>query len=356
MVQVLSNGTPILNLDIEDGSMLYADRASLIRRTTTCLLTDPNETLVASTAAQILTPYGNEFSVYYGVTFDDGTQEFILQGIFGIVDVGIDDSGGDLRITLDGSDRSRAVQRDLFTDTFTIPPGTNIGLAIQSIILSRNVSPLVQQFNFAPTPFTTPSTPIVYLAGDDPLDAIANPQTGLAAMAGMQFFYDPNGIATLVPIPDPTLQPTWWPFDEGNQNIAVELNRTLSSANAFNTVVVEGSGTGTGGLPIQATAQDTTSPIAVAKVGEWVDYQSSSLVSSNAQAQVVANARLLIDKASVETVTITSVVVPDVDIDNVAEATRVRAGVAAQTRYVVDSFSIGLGTSGVLAANARLVA
>ena len=355
-MQVLSNGVPVLDLDVEDGSMVSGDRASSIRGTCTLILTDPNETLVASTAQSVLTPFGTEVAVYYGITFDDGTQEFCLQGIFEIVDVNPDDTGVDLVITIDGSDRSYAIQKDLFDDYFTIPPNTDVGLAIQSIILDANVSPLCQQFAFAAAGFTTGIVPIVYSPGDDRLDAICNPQTGLAASIGMECFVNPNGIWELIPVPDPSQQPVWWDFDEGNQNIAVELNRTLSSATAYNTVIRAGAGSGITAFP-PAVAQDTNplSPTFIGTVGEWVDYSSSNLYATQAQAQVAANAALLVDLGSVETVVATSVVVPDVAVDKVFGATRVRAGIPAHTLYVVDSFQLGLGTSGTLASTARLV-
>jgi hypothetical protein len=355
LCQVLSNGVPILDLTIEEGSTFSEDRAGLIRSTCSLLLTDPTGDLVASTANDVLTPFGNELAVYRGENYDDGTQELILLGIFQIVDRFVDDSGGDLTITLDGADRARAIQRDTFTDVFVIPPNTNVGLAIQSIILSRNISPLAQQFNFAPTTFTTPSTPIVYSAGDDPLAAIADPNTGLAASIGMAFFYDPNGIATLAPIPDPNEQPVTWPYDDGPGTLVTDLQPSVDSAKAYSMWVRDFAGTS--GLPVQGVAQDTNpaSETWIGTYGEVVDYQPSSIATTQAQVQVQANAAKLANLGAARAIVITAYPKPDNHVDSVFEATRIRAGVAPGSLFVMDSQVMGLGTSGLQQMTCRSV-
>jgi hypothetical protein len=350
---VLTNGTPVLNIPIEDTSTVTVDRTNVLRRTCSVVFTDANQTLVSSAVPSVLTPFGNELEIYYGVQFSSGDQELVRIGIFEITDVDIDDSGADLVITLDGSDRAYLVQRAQFTDTYSIAPNTNVGLAIQAIILSRNITPLAQQFNFAPTTFTTPSTPITYSAGDDPWTECCN----LAAAIGCELFYDPNGVCTMIPIPDPTTAPISWYYDEGVNNIATEAERLISSDSAYNVVIRDGSGTGvTAG--VRGIAQDTNpaSPTYVGgSYGSVVDYQVSSLYTTDAQAQVVANADLLTNLGTIETLTLSSIVKPDSDIDDVIEVTRVRAGIPSGTKYVIDSFTLGLGVSGVLQSTCRAI-
>ena len=351
LCQVLSNGVPILDLTIEEGSTFSKDRAGLIRSTASLLLTDPTGTLVASTANDVLTPFGNEIDLSYGVTYDDGTTETPRLGILPIVDRFVDDSGGDLTITLDCADRARLIQRDVFTDVFVIPPNTNVGLAIQSIILSRNISPLAQQFNFAPTAFVTGSTPIVYSAGSDPLQAIVDLATGI----GMAFFYDPNGIATLAPIPDPNEQPIAWPYTDGPGTLITDLQPSIDSAKAYSMWVRDFAGTS--GAPVQGIAQDTNpaSETWIGSYGEVVDYQTSSLATTQAQVQVQANAAKLANLGAARTIVITAFPKPDNDVDSVFAVTRVRAGVAPGSLFVMDSEVMGLGTSGLQAMTCRAV-
>lgn len=351
LVQILSNGVAVLDIAAEDGSTVTVDRAQVIRRTCSIVCTDPGETLLNS---GLLTPWGNEMAVYYGVNFDDGTQELVLVGIFEITEVDPDDTGQDLVITISGSDRMSLVQRNTLTDVYSIPPNTNIGLAIQGIVLATTVSPLAQQFNFAPTTFTTGSAPITYSAGDD----LATEGYDLAASIGCEFFYDPNGVCTMIPTPDPTQAPVWWDFSEGTANFtALEVEPILSNQTAYNIVVRAGSGTGVGSFA-PAIAEDTNPNSPTSVNGGYppsVDFQTSSLYATQAQAQVAANADLLTDLGTAESFVITSIVIPDADVDRVLMASRARAGVAVGSMFVVDSFVLGLGVSGTLASTCRTV-
>lgn len=353
---ILSNGVPMLNVAIESESQVTVDRGNLIRRTCTLVCTDADGSLVNS---GLLTPYGNEIAVYYGTTFWDGTTELILQGIFEITEVDKDDTTADLVITIDGSDRAILVQRDAFTDVYTIPPNTNIGLAIQGVILSRSINPLAMQFNFAPTAFTTGDTPIVFQPGDDPWAAVADPQDGLAASIGMELFYDPNGVCTMIPIRDPTTAPISWPYDEGPSNIATEVEPISSNTSGYNAVIVQG--TSTGGDLVSSTYPHgyDTNPASKTWIGG--DYGvvsttiSSSAVFTVAQANVMADAQLALNLGTVEQINLGSIVVPDFDVDTVIEVTRVRVGIASGSLYVLDSFTIGFGTDGILQAVGRFV-
>src|SRR5665213_3380780 len=152
-------------LAVEASTTVTVDRNNIIRRTCSAVLTDPYagtaQAIVPTTAASFLTPYGNELVLYRGITYPDGTQELIQQGVFGLDDVVIDDSGGDLVITLTGGDRGVACQHAGFTDVYTIAPGTNVGTAIQTLISALNVGVTIP-FAFAATSAVTPTTPIVF--------------------------------------------------------------------------------------------------------------------------------------------------------------------------------------------------
>jgi Fe-S cluster assembly iron-binding protein IscA len=70
---------------------------------------------------------------------------------------------------------------------------------------------------------------------------------------------------------------------------------------------------------------------------------------------VIANAAGLVAKGSTRSITLTALVKPDHDIDDVVEATRVRAGIAPGSLFVLDNFSITFGTAGTLQAGCRSV-
>jgi hypothetical protein len=336
------------------------DRSNVIRRTCSAVFTDPDGTLVSALQPSVVTPWGNELRLYNGVTYDDGTQELLLMGVFGIVDVSIDDSGGDLVVTADGSDRSRAIQRDVFGDTYPIPPGTNVGQAIQQIIVSRNVGFTIS-FNFAPIDAVTGSTPIVFQPGDDPWAAVADPVSGLAASIGCELFPDANGVFTLLPIPDPTTASIAWTYDatEGVEtNLAADVSRVVSSDGKANHVIRDGIGTGVD-VPFRGEAMDTdptSSTFVGGDYGDVIDYSASSLYATQEQAQAAAEAQLAINLGSAETATLTAIVKPDGDVDDVISVTRVRAGIASNTLYVIDAITTGFGASGTQQITCRALA
>src|SRR5665213_3271742 len=207
-----TNLTP-LGLQIEASSTVTVDRNNLSRATCSLVLTDPfagtPEALVPQDAGDLLYPVGNELVVYNGITYPDGTQELIQLGVFGLIDADFDDQANDLVITLVGSDRSVACQHAGFTSAYTIAPGTNVGAAIQTLLASLQTG-LSISYAFTPTASVTPTTPIVYLPGDDPF-AKAN---DLATSIGNELFFAPTGVCTMIPVPDPMVAGISWDYVE----------------------------------------------------------------------------------------------------------------------------------------------
>ena len=346
-------GTALLaTLEIEASTTVTVDRNNLIRRTCSAVLTDPyagtSQAIVPSTAQGFLTPLGNELVLYRGITYSDRTQELIQLGCFGIDDVIIDDGGtsgsSDLVITLTGNDRGVACQHAGFKDIYTIAPGTNIGTAIQTLISSLTTG-LTIPFVFAPTTAVTPTTPVVYQPGDDPWSMAVQ----LAQSIGYELFFDPTGACTFLPVPNPLAQAISWSYVEGTGNIATELIRTISRDAAPNYIIRDGSGSGIA-VPVRGVAFDANpmSPTYIGgSYGEQVDYGSSTLYTTQAQAQATANADLLLALGSIESLEVKAVPKPDTDVDDVVLVTRTRTGLTSEL-YVIDSFQLGFGTDGVL--------
>jgi hypothetical protein len=343
-------------LQIEASSSITVDRASLARRTCSVTLTDPYagtvNALVPQTAADLLTPYGNELVLYRGIDYDPdspGTDTELIQlGVFGMSEVDIDDSGGDLVITLLGSDRSLACQHAGFTDVYPIPANSNVGTTIGTLINSLQTGLLITQ-NFAATTALTPATPVIFKPGDDPWAKCCE----LAAAAGCELYFDRAGICCFQPIPDPTQAPINWSYDWNSVNIANNLKRVISRATAPNYIIRDGQGSGIA-QPLRGVAEDDdpTSPTWIGgPYGYQVDYKTSNLYTNP---QLVASADLLIALGSIESIQIQAIPKVDHEPDDVVEITRARAGLTSEL-YVIDSFQLGFGTAGVLDFTARQV-
>lgn len=340
-------------LAIEDTSTLTNDRNQTIRRTCSATLTDPTGTLVPQTAADLLTPFGNELVLYRGITFPDGSQELIQCGVFGLEDVVIKDSAADLTITLNGFDRSRTIQRAGFDEVYTIPAKTNVGFALQELLAFCWQGPEPLVFNFQPTDAVTQNAPTVYGPGDDP---ILVAQT-LASACGHQLSFDAAGAATFESVPDPGAQLLAASYDEGPTATWIDLTRTISRARAPNKIIRDGQGTGIL-TPIRAIAVDDNpnSPTYIGgSYGVQRDYNASSLYATQAQAQAAADADLRLALGSVEALNVNAVPKPDHDVDDVVEVTRVRSGLANQL-YVLDTITMGFGTAGLTQMTGRQVA
>lgn len=343
---------------VEPGTTVQVDRNNKSRRTLSATFTEgvlldpPNTTVVPSLANDLFSPLGNEVKMFYGMRYDDGTIEYIQEGVFGNDELEIDDTGADLVINLTGSDRMAEVIKSGFISTVTIPPNTNVGTAIMTLMANAVVG-FPWQFNFTPTDHVTPLTPLVYTPADDAGTAGME----LASNCGCALFFDPNGVLTFAPIPDPSQASTIWTYSEFQASLMDELKRTLNRTATPNYIIVDGTGPGVS-APIRGVAIDDN-PLSQTyiggKYGRVRSYTTTDLVATQAQANDAANGKLLLRMGAFEAIEFKAVPKPDHDVDDVIAATRARAGIIA-ARYVLDSFTLGFGRAGILDAIGRTVA
>lgn len=354
--EVWAGGGKLASFRIESGTVTI-DRKNACRRTCSVMLTEGE--LVGSTlkvvptvATDLFTPFGNELRIYY-TKIVNGVETDTLVGVFGISDVDIQDSGADLSIAVDGKDRAYAYGRAGFTDVYTIAASTNMATAIQSLLNSRSVA-FTQTFAFMSTTYTTGTTPMVFGPGDDPWAKASD----MAASIGAELYMDQSGITTLKAVPDPATAGVAASYVEGNSNTACAIDRKLSNAQAANYIIRDGQGSGIS-APVRGIAQDTNpaSPTYVnGNYGTVVDYKSSSLYATTAAAQAAANADLLVAQGSTEVTIWTVIPDPQRDVDDVISGTRVRAGIASGTKYVVDSISLGFDPGTLMTMTTRAIA
>lgn len=345
LAQVWSGTTLLATFLPEPGLLVTVDRNNALRRTVAGSVAGgvnaDGTNVVPASAKDIFTPVGNEIRLWRGMQYLDGTGdiELLPEGVFGIEDVDVVESGADLVVQFTGSDRAQAVSRDKATDQYVIPPNTNGATAIQNLISSRLLG-FAPQFNFAAIPFSTPPTPIVYPDGDDLwADALL-----LAAAFGCELYPDPSGVYTLQPIPDPTQQPVWMNYlldPPSPTSSAVALTRHLSRKLACNCIIRIGQGSGIP-VPVRAISQDLNPASATyvyGPYGQQVDRQTSPLLLTQAQAQTASDAQLLLSLGSLETLDADVFCRPDADVDKVIAVTRTRAGIVSE-QYVLDAFTV----------------
>lgn len=350
--EIWAGPTLLRTFNIEASSTLNVDRNSIIRRHATVVLVDYDNTITPTNASSIFTPYGNELKLYRGLQYTNGDIELCRLGTFGIEDVMIDDSGPNLVITITAYDRARAVQRAGFTDVYTVPTGSNLGDAIKNLISSRQTG-LTFNYKFSPTTITTPTiAPIVYKPGEDPWAKA----TEMAISMGFELYFNTEADCVLLPIPNPQTSPLAWSYDEGPTQLATKIKRSVTRAKAANFIIRDGQGSGIL-VPVRASATDNnpSSPTYIGgPYGQVVDYKSSALYFTLAQAQAAADAELLKALGTIESLSIGAIPKPDHDVDDIIEVTRARVGLTS-VYYVVDSFSLGFGSAGVLDMSCRAI-
>lgn len=351
--EIWSGGDHLDTIQLEDGSGIVIDRGNTYRRTGSMVFSDPTGTLAPTSSGSPLAPFGNEIRPYYGVAYDDGELEPVLEGTYQIEEPDVDDSVADNAFALNVTDRMSAVSRAGFIDTFSIDPFTNIGDACFAMLQSLPL-PFDLVTNFFPTDFTTGSTSTVFGPADDPAQALVT----LAAGAACEIYPDPYGVFCFLPAPNPLTVDPIWDYVEGPGNLGVRFKRALTRGKAPNYIIRDGQGTGVA-APVRGVSFDNN-PLSATyiggKYGRQRDYATSPLWVTQAQAQAASDAALLTRLGSVETVEVTAFVMPGHDVDDVINVKRERIGIPGTLRYVLDTINMGFTKTGTNVLSTRAIA
>lgn len=328
------------------GGSVDIDRTADIRRRCTVNCVDPDGTITPTSAASILTPFGTEIRPYRGVKYTTGvlagSTEVVPLGVFRLSKVSVKDSvGGSPSITLEAYDLSRTVQRDKFTDTYTIATGTNLITAIKDI-LARTIDDL-EYDTFAST--ITASAPIVFDSNSDPWAAVQS----LAASAACEVYFTATGKVRIAPPVDIDHLPApAFTYVEGPGCTMLDLSLVFSDEPGNNGVVLVGESVADGTTaPVRSIVWDSepSSPTYhLGPYGEVPLFITDSNITTQAQADAAALAHLQQILGFSSELDITTTVNPALDANDVIEVVRDRSGVSG--KYAIDSFSIPFAVNG----------
>lgn len=350
--RLISEGLPVL------GGRLTDDAEALIRRRIDLELPGIPEilNLLPSTAPEDggLWPLGNEIHLFMGIDYEDGTApEYVPGGVYRIGKPVIKDTGNDLKITLQGWDRGRSVQRAKFITPYGIRVGTNYVKAISDLVKSRLPWLTDDQLKFEETDYTTPC--LVFTNEDDPWQMAVK----MAASLGCQLVWDLEGALRCTPEPDPSVTPPVFEYHEGQNATITGITRDLDDDEAYNGVIVSGEST-SNARPVRAEAWDIdpTSPTyydprnaAASVYGAVPKFVTSEYITNTAQAQQAANAELRREMGIVERIDFEALVNPLHESNDVISVRRDRIGV--NNVYVLQSFQLGLGDKGTMSGITR---
>ena len=347
-VEVLNQGNVEATLAVTAGSAKMDENAD-VRRSLSCSLGDPTGSLTPTTMADLLSPAGNELRVWRGITTPYVTAEVPL-GVFGISDVDITSQiVGGVEIELAGFDRAKRVQEARFETTYVVPPGSNMGDAIQNLIRGR-IGPV--EFLFESTSVVTRAA-LVFNVGDDPWKAAQD----MARSIGCEVFFDQLGRCVMRTVPDPDTAPIATEYAEGQNAILLGASRKLAREYTYNGVIASGESsaiTNQSAAPVSATVWDDNphSPTYYkGKFGMKPRLYVSPFITTPEQALSAARAILRQSLGLSEDVSFTAVVNPAHEPGDVVSIYVNRAKINA--RYVLSSFSVPLTHASSLSASTR---
>jgi len=278
------------------------------------------------------------------------TDYLVSLGIFGISEDTLSRTQQNNAFTT--YDRSRKVSRSALTDYFAIPAGTDYGTGIKNLITSR-VPGIV--FNFTDTSTLGVTPLLLFQPQDDPWQKSQE----MAASIGMVLCFDEYGACRLKPVPNALTDPTVATYKDGDSaNTMTDLSRIRSDVDVYNHVIVTGQSNGTD-PPVTAEAIDddptsTTyigSPPGSSDFGDIPTWVNSNYITTQAQAQTLADSTLRLVTGTVEQLSLSAVVDPTLDADQIIKVVSTDGRV--NDTYVVESLTIPLDVNTALSATTR---
>lgn len=326
---------------IATGGSVSVDRTADIRRVATVQCINPQGLTASDFTALNITPFGSVVRPYRGVKYTSGalggSTEVVPLGEFWLTKSTFTDTGGEPIISLEMSDQSYRIQRDKFTDTYTIPEGYNIVQGVKDIV-DRSIAG-VNYDAFGSS--ATLSAPMVFGSDDDPWQA-ANT---LAAAAGCEVFFDARGWCVIAPPLDVDHLPApAFTFIEGAGCTMTELDVVLSDEPGNNGVIMIGESVGEDSPPVRAVVWDEEPSSLTYHKGPYGEVPlvvTDTTVTTQSQAYANAYAMLNQILGFPSKLNLISTVNPALDANDVVAVKRQRLGVDAS--YAVDSVTIPLG-------------
>ena len=349
----MRDGIVIMDVPIESVKVTVA-RNGAQRRVCTVKTTQTPATLTALTNWQNpFAPAGNEIRPWFVLQYPNGTTEEVPLFTGPIITTTVIDTGVDLVVEMQASDRSYLLQESKLLQPYTAAADQSLDEAIASMCqfawTGRGTLPIAIQ----PTTALVPSTGWVVKAGKN-IWAVAQE---IGASAGYEVYFDAWGTLSGNPIPDPTTRSPVWAT--GGQISGLKL-ATLKATRkkVYSVMGVVGTGSElvadkkgilrSKHVPIYGQAQvtDPSSPInpntGFGVVGNLVRIVT---VTSAEQAQTIAANALTLQVGHFAELGIGAIPNPALDVDDVVAISAPRLGV--QGNFVVDGWDFTMSALGV---------
>jgi len=341
-VDIWQAGRPTGVSLVATGGLVSASTGRPVLRNLSCTLVDPTGDLSTGDVGDLLNPYECEIAPWRGVQYRDANGNKVTElaplGVFRLTGRNVDDSPDGLTIQITGQDRAMGYQGPM-DSALSISGSTPVEVAVAKLLQTRQPGVSLSAIS---TDFTC--GPLVY-APD--IDVWAEAQK-LAESVGARLFHDRTGQAVLA-MAGPASDVPVASFAEGD-GLLLSVSRQEDSDTIMNVVVAEN----TDGT-IRAVARDTDPTSPTYYLGRYGTHVADPLVheyGSVEQAQQAATARLAYELGRSETVSLTAVPNPGLDVDTVVTVHRPRAGLNRRG-VVVASVDIPLSAEEAMTVGCR---
>lgn len=279
--------------------------------------------------------YDKVIKIFRGVRDGDSTQSY--QVVEGVIDT-ITNPNFPAITRVSGRDYVKKMMLSKYKQT----TGYAIGSTLESVITGIANAAGITRRNI-PTTGVALTRDFFFEVGKTRWEAAKE----IATAYGYELFFDPTGVLTMRLFVDPTTAPIAFTFLTGAEegNIA-SFEKSTNDTRVFNVVVVYGQATNTG-TPVVATATNTepSSPTRVARLGERVYPYEAKYLTSQTDAQNLANSLLKIMGLESYDLKIDALVAPWLDGGVAVEFLDPNPAPGQPTRFLLQSGTIPLGLS-----------
>lgn len=322
-----------VTVPISSGSVTV-DATSQVRRSATCGI--PDAALWPANPLDILSPFGTELAIDYGIGLGAGRIEWVplLRGPITDAHRTRPPSTGDSAITVSVADRSSQVAEARFSQPTQTIPGATVVAEITRLI--QDVLPDVTVTDLTDSPQIAAQLDIERERWADGIEKLAD-------SIGAEVFADPLGEFVIRPTPQLRSDRVVWVASTGDGGALVSIDETLTRENVYNRVVA--SGQRTDGTPPVWAVVDDDDPASPTRVGGPFGtkprFYSSPLLTTTQQCTDTARSLLARATGIQATVALSIVTNPALDAGDIVAV----QDSAATSLHILDSVGIPLSVT-----------
>lgn len=182
----------------------------------------------------------------------------------------------------------------------------------------------------------------------------------IADSVGYEVYFTSDGYLTIRPYQDPVLSPLVWRFTTGpSQGSLVTYSRTSDDALIKNHVIVIGATiTDSGGYSTTSYGEsintDLSSPTNTDRIGDRVDIFKSDYITTNAQAQNIADTRLRVSALEEYSIDFSSMILPWIDANDIVDIINPKETLYVPARFLLSNYSLPMNLGAMTGVGKRV--